>query len=395
MKIGLVTTQFPTSSGYFDGGIAVFFSRAAELLVEAGHSVTVIVRQRSQYVPYSSDRFNIISVRKPVAKRSISGESPWAEVPHLHDLSVATYEACRSLYWAGRCEVFLATNNLAMSHDLVGDTSIPTVIRISSRTKVWSHENFSLDVRDAAIDQLELQCLSRAKFLIAPSERITKLLGEDGARVHVVRSPVPALLLEASHTERVEVGETIIVSSAREGSKGVHHAILAAKEYLSRYVNDSFLFAGGRQSLAPDGCPMSEYLEEHLSTFKERVIQLPLLRRDQFLKQLAAATIVLLPSQVDNLPNVLLEAMCLCKLVLITKNSSMDELIVDSQNGLVIESSEPAAILSTLVRARELVSSSRRGIEASAQATALEQCSPGLFIQRLMEQLKRATHTTC
>jgi glycosyltransferase involved in cell wall biosynthesis len=173
------------------------------------------------------------------------------------------------------------------------------------------------------------------------------------------------------------------VSSALEGVKGVHHAIEALVDYLHLFPSDRVVFSTARTGLAPDGSSMLTWLEEKLSRFMNRVQILPWLNHDDFLLEIAKSTIVLLPSIIDNLPNTLIEAMSLGKLVIVTRGSSMDEFVSDGHSGIVAETSSSGAILTALLRTKIMQDRKRHVLEQCAVRTASREFAPDIFVRRL------------
>src|SRR6185369_11371319 len=85
-----------------------------------------------------------------------------------------------------------------------------------------------------------------------------------------------------------------------------------------------------------------------------------------------------LPSLIENFPNVCLEAMGLGKVVIGTVGTSFDELISDETTGFLVTPNEPAALAEKIIsawvdpRLEELGTSARQAITKYSPETTVE-----------------------
>jgi len=85
------------------------------------------------------------------------------------------------------------------------------------------------------------------------------------------------------------------------------------------------------------------------------------LRHEQLYPVVRHAAMVVIPSRIDNLPNVCMEAMALGKAVIASTNASFDELFEDGASGFLFENGNVDALASVIARVWNHVDRERIG----------------------------------
>jgi glycosyltransferase involved in cell wall biosynthesis len=98
------------------------------------------------------------------------------------------------------------------------------------------------------------------------------------------------------------------------------------------------------------------------------------------------ARLVVLPSLVDNLPNVLLEAMMFGRPVIATQGASFDELIEDGYSGFLVPPGDPLALAAKIVDAWNRPDLDMIGRRASDAVAPL---APSVTIPATLDYLRR------
>lgn len=79
------------------------------------------------------------------------------------------------------------------------------------------------------------------------------------------------------------------------------------------------------------------YIYKILKNYKSNIYYFRVLKSSHVAEFYNKAIAVIIPSRIDNLPNVMLEALAFKKIIITLKNSGVDEFIKDKENGFVAE----------------------------------------------------------
>jgi glycosyltransferase involved in cell wall biosynthesis len=152
--------------------------------------------------------------------------------------------------------------------------------------------------------------------------------------------------------------------------------------------NFHFVFVGG--STKYKGVDIRDMIVARAGLNAGKLDFFETMSQESILDFVAGAYAVVLPSREDNLPNTCLESLRYGKLVIGTYDSSLDEMIMDGQNGLLAKKANPGSLAQKLGEAMRMEGERKRTIEASAARLetmpefancldALEQYYEGLF----------------
>ena len=101
----------------------------------------------------------------------------------------------------------------------------------------------------------------------------------------------------------------------------------------------------------------------------------------------AAVDLVFIPSIYDGMPNVLLEAMALGKVVVASNVGGIPDVIRHKKNGLLFDIGDVSSVIQTVNAALSLTPEQRAAIGANARKTIAEQFTPQQEIERLEREL--------
>lgn len=342
MRIAFVTIEFVTEPD-LPGGLGHYLHRVSRQLVERGHEVHVITysRQKNTQLVYDG----IVVHRLPSGRfysllvKIFRGKFPLT----CRGLDFS-YNAFRLLQRAHCKRPFdiLQLSNLhgsGLFSSLL--LSIPYVVRVSSYAPVLNklEQYTGTDYRLLAL--LENMQLRISRGLFTPSVRLKSII-QDKLRkkdISVIPSPFYREIQEFDESvyEKYLAGKSYILFFAVRLSslKGPQVLAEALPEILSRYPDLLAVFVG--IDMLYYGQSMCQYIRTMCQAYEERLIFLDPVPHAQAYPLLQHAQVVVMPSLLDNLPNSCLEAMGLGAIVIGTKGSSHEEIIVDGVNGFLSE----------------------------------------------------------
>lgn len=351
MKVCILTTEFVTEH-YFSGGLAQHFFRIARWLVEQGHKVSVITM---------SDKDEKIDFEGIEVYRVSPGEGLFLRLAKIVTLnrivgiidsinySYSAYKKVKAINKKESIDIVHAPNTHACGYFALKMLKIPHIVIVSCYRPFW---NELAGVR-RGIDRYFDECIEKfyyrsAKYIYAPSFNLKRILAREiGVQnVDIIRTPfyleVPELD-DSVYTEKFDSKDYILFYGRLQIHKGVHIIARALPDLLSGLPE---MYAGfvGSDASSKFGGSMKKYILKQAGKYSERVIFHDAVRHDKLYPIIKKARLVVLPSLIDNLPNTLLEAMGLGKVVIGTTGASFDEVIEDGKTGFLVPIGDPKAL---------------------------------------------------
>ncbi len=117
--------------------------------------------------------------------------------------------------------------------------------------------------------------------------------------------------------------------------------------------------------------------------------RVPFQRRERLPMFYAVVDIVFIPSIYDGMPNVLLEAMSLGKVVVASRTGGIPDLIADGENGFLCDIGNVSSVMNAVDTALALTQEDRQRIGACARKTIEQHFTPEQEIERLEAALSQ------
>ncbi len=355
LRIAFVTPEF-VSERNFDGGLANYLLRAGLSLAELGHEPHVVVASdRNETIDVEGievHRVDVASKRwEVVGPKLLRGYWPVLTML-LHGL--ALNRRLRRLHRVRSFDSVQYSSYRATA--LFRVRGIPAVVRLSSLESLWdrAYERTGGATGPSRLaTRLERASLRRADCLISPSELVAgeaeRLLDRP---VEVVESPYLARSLELddsvfrAHLAGRRYALFFGTIGLLKGVKTIAEMLPALFEFDKELV---FAFVGKQGNHL--GRPMIEFVRAKAGVEEHRVVHLERLAHEQLLPIIDHASVVVLPSRIDNFPNACLEAMARGRLVVGTRGASFDQLIEEGVSGFLCEIDDRESLLAAVKRA--------------------------------------------
>lgn len=129
-----------------------------------------------------------------------------------------------------------------------------------------------------------------------------------------------------------------VTFGALANRKSIHMLAEVIDDILEKYKDMKYVMIGRDRLIRHNGdyAMASEVLDENIKRNKERFVFLgEISDRTRLFSIVYNASYCILPTRMDNLPNTVLEAMALGKIVVSSDKTSVEQLITDSYNGFL------------------------------------------------------------
>lgn len=349
LKVAFVTDEYPATSPT-EGGLASYVGRMANLLAERGHLVDVFVPgELDQQFTDGDVSIHVVSRHNRVAARleRFCRFIPWIRWRRVDELICQIGTSFQLAKAVERAEAAGGKFDLVQSCDLwFRGLFVRNVGRTHAIRCSWARDAFQkIDGTwgiwiNRASAWLERLSMRRASMVYSPSEAVARYYRSVwGIPVRVLRPPLPntrivehtILVIDLPSRYLVHYGQII----RRKGSDLV---IEALRECHRRGVQIQLVFAGGDKEKILEICGPIPGLHA-----------LGAVSRFQVSEIVANALAAVLPSRIDNLPNTAVEALSLNTPILTTRGSSIDEIVEDGINGLVVEPDCVSALADAMI----------------------------------------------
>jgi glycosyltransferase involved in cell wall biosynthesis len=258
----------------------------------------------------------------------------------------------------------------------------------------YAHDSERLCRRTRPCDLPERAVLQRAALVRSPSELLARHLIDAGwvrpDRMHVVAPPIE---LDAwSPTDAAATRPVVLVVGRVDEIKSPEVAVRAAA-ILRRDVPDLVVRVIGKSLGTRDGLDYVDWLRRLADALRVECDILPEVDRSGLAPRYAEARVVAIPSRVENLPMVALEAMACGRAVVATARSGLANLLDGTGAGALVAVDDPptlaAALLPYLADPQAAAAAGRR-----ARAEVANQHDPGraaAAVEALYDGLARET----
>lgn len=390
MRIAFVTTEFITEDTY-TGGLANYLFRICSYLKKHGHEPVVIIVSKSDEV----FTFEGIEVHR------VKTASKFISICNAILLFQFNNFIC-AMWTSWKLKLVVLREHKKIPLDIVQYASsgaigffrvkgIPSIIRINSHAplnrRAYGDDNDSPDIK--LFDKISLEALKRADGLYGPSKTIASLVEQIiGKKVHVIESPIYIELkkLDSKPYEDLLKGKKYLLFF---GTLGLLKGVLTIAEMIDRFLEKykDFLFVFVGNDIGYQGRPAMDYVWSQAGSNRGKVFYLGKMEHKFLYPIIKNAYAVILPSRVDNFPNTCLEAMLFGKIVIGTRRTSFEELIIDKENGFLCEPDNSEDLYNTIDYVMNLDSKSCKSIANKAYEKSQE-FSPALIYDKLIKYYK-------
>jgi glycosyltransferase involved in cell wall biosynthesis len=355
MHIGFLTPEYVMSDS-IDGGLANYIRKVSLALVQRGHHVSVLVFStnntlwqdqkiviheiKSINCPYQLRRFPYLNALLPMTGQILS--------------SLRMNKAVWKIHADTPFDILQASSYKSPGFSLRRNGRIPLVCRVSSYTpQLRSSYGRQRTLGDYLNDWLEIRQVLDADSAFAPSYFVANTYANiEGFRPKVIRTPVnldnkdfDPSFFENHLSEK----PYLLFFGTLSRIKGADLFAEVIPPVFRKYDDLVFSFIGRDDGL-PNGEKVFEYIRSNCQQFAHRLFYSPAIPKAQLYPVIANAIGVVMPSRVDNYPNVCLEAQSMGIPVIGTYDSSLEEMIADGKTGFLAKNNDPINLREAIYR---------------------------------------------
>jgi len=347
MRYAFLTTEFLTTM-HGAGGLATYTRRMATLLADLGHEVEIFVLNNVRddtvnmfgctirHVRYQQSQFDDFKLR--VFHRIHGSGSSFSRM--LRRRSAFLCSAVEKSHSKKPFDVVQSPDYLAPGLTLSKRPNRIHIVRSSGAIDLIMACDGRTD--PAAIAQIvaEREVISHADIAIAPSKYVAEHYEHiTGRKVHVVRPP--AYLEEEPAPKPTWLPRRFLIHFAGflGTKKGTDLIVKALPIAIEQEPDLVMLWVG----------ILPEYLKN--TSLSRNVSKIHPLDKNDLYAVIQHAVASVLPSQVDNIPNTVLESLLLETPLILTRGASLDEIVDDGPGVMFVELDDHVALANAMVAA--------------------------------------------
>lgn len=360
MRIAFLSPEYVTQNSV-DGGLANYLKKLGAALADRDCEVWVFVTS-FQDVVWRDGNVIVCEVRCSSTFVSLCSKLPILRQVVLPLKQLVAAKRLANRFWrqseSTPFDIAQVSSYMAPGLFLNNNGKIPVVCRVSSysptvRTAYGRKRSFA----EYLSDRLEVRQVAGADAAFAPSALMAETFqNRERCTVEILRTPpdLQAVEYDFSFFDRHKpFGQFLLFFGTLSRIKGVDLLSPVLTGLLDKYKDLSMVFIGRDDGL-PDGTRAFSHVLDNSGACRDRIYYHPALPKAQLYPFVAAATAVLMPSRVDNYPNVCLEAQMLGVPVVGTYGSSLDEMVLDGRTGFLANNEDSESLAGAIERCLQM-----------------------------------------
>lgn len=393
MHIVYLVHDLPYGGGLATGGAGNYVANIAQIMCKNGHKVSIITESSEEkcvnwngidiyYIQATKGFKNTgkqMSIAMKVMKNLCRSSSYNQKVRKLNEVQKVDIVQCVNTYAIGLLRI----------------RKIPYIIRLSSYPSLWGgaeREQYDFDecLKTRRLDEeLYFPALKNADCVIAPSHLIADITAKKIKKdIEVVESPIVIDgIEEMSSRDKELLGEKYFVTfGANINRKSIQMLAGVVDELLDKYPDMKYVVIGRDKLIRYKGgyCMASKVYDEKIIRNKERFVFMgEISDRQRLFSVVKGAALCILPTRIDNLPNTVLEAMALGKIIVSSDKTSVEQLITDGESGFLAAVDDAKDLMNKIDIAMKLSDEEKDRIEAAA-LRRVEELTPEKVYDKMM-----------
>jgi glycosyltransferase involved in cell wall biosynthesis len=342
MHVAFVTPEFTSNGRLYPGGLANYLHVTARALKDRGDKATVVtLSDRNAESLFDGIRVVEVAHTSPLlfrpAIKLLSMMAPGAAF-HLV-VAWSLNRALRRLLEREKIDVVQYTNWKSVGLFRVGK---PSLLRISSYERLWDNNPEKTNLDKRLCRWLESTALKRFSTIIGPGQYLASIIKSDLGlpdEIRIVPTPVAKIVAPSDRNFKVDGKRLVMYAGTLSRIKGADLLLETIDLYLTRHEDTVFLLAGKAGS--SKGRPVRQDIEALSHRHPGGIVHHVDLGKADLMAAYSQADLVLIPSLIDNFPNTALEAASQGALLMASDTASLDSLLSNCENALVMNTRSP------------------------------------------------------
>jgi glycosyltransferase involved in cell wall biosynthesis len=343
MRIAFLTSEYPSELPD-SGGLATYVHRMARLVLQFGHEAEVFVASQNESTTIEHEGVPVHKVcwsGQPRIPRIDAGTRRWVVPGYTWHSSIklllqayALAKAVERRHASNPFDLVQSADYFAMGLFVARRPGRVRAVRCSYAADLYDTINQSQSVFESVRGYLERMTMRRADICYAPS----RFLADYFRRVHkfnieLIRPPIHIPTVEQTPSPPLALPKRFFI----------HFGMLIKRkgtDLLAEALPLAWKTAPDLTMVWSGVCWDQSNLQKWQSLWGDRATQILItgpLRRAALYSVLQESEVAVLPSQVDNLPNTVIESLSLGIPVLGSRGASIDELVEEGVSGHLVE----------------------------------------------------------
>ena len=378
------------------GGAGQYVANIARIMKNNGHDVDIVVEASFEGIK-EVDGINVHAVNQ--LGDYIKGKplSTWTKVEKNLKRSYWYNQKVKEIHKKNKVDIVQSTNIFSLA--LLRMKQIPYVVRVSEYPALWRYSSMQEFEFDSAMksrrmdEEISLWACKRADMVIAPSYFLKTIYEQRVEKtVKVIESPVDVSAVEdlTLDDNKLEKDKYVITYGRLSYRKEIHVIADIVDEFLERHPSMKYVIVGENISITcgNKNVRVWDYLNEHVIKNRERLVLIKnIVDKKKLFCIIKNAYACVLPTRIDNLPNAVLEAMALKKIVISStseQGTSIEQLIDDGKNGFLAQIDDAEGLLNKIDIVMKLSEAERNIIEQKAQERVAD-LAPDKVYEKMMK----------
>ncbi len=210
------------------------------------------------------------------------------------------------------------------------------ICRISGVTKLWRQcNNKKRNFVHIFSDYLEKRRVQKAQKAFAPSNLISKKASMVySKKIYTLSSPLVKLNGKILKSKTKQYERYLLFIGTLNRVKGVDLLASAFLKIFKKHKNITLKISGRAEDLGPNVNSI-KYFFKKCKKFEPRIEYLGILPKEKIFSLYSKAEATIIPSRLDNYPNVMIESILFKKPIIGFLNSSLEEVLDDGKTGFL------------------------------------------------------------
>ena len=371
MRIAFTTPEYVTESR-FDGGLANYLQKTCQELSRRGNDIQIFVASTRDKT-WMDGTVKIIELDQSNNLLTFMSKVVFIRVfvPFLQQLITSRNIAKEvwSEHYSKKFDLIHTASYKATGFSLLKNNNIPVVCRVSSYTPSCRMAfGRKATFTDYLCDWLERKQLIESDACFSPSHLLANLLHK--AQIcfpKVVRTKIESIDIPSNiefYNTHAPKKPYLIFWGTLSRVKGVDLIADVLPSIFLENPDLSMVFIG-RDDGFPNGTKFVPYIKKQCKGSLERLQFHKPLSKDRLIPFIKNAIAAIIPSRIDNYPNVCIEAQVIGIPVVGTYNSSIEEIVINNRTGFLAENSNPASLKKAILKCINMTEDERIKMRAN------------------------------
>jgi|GEM_PF-384342 len=345
LHVGFQTSEYVIPPDKLDGGLATYIQKVSRGLVRRGHRVSVFCLSDRDYdwIDEGVHVYEVLTEPRKVSQMLSSISLPTAEIEKIFLNSSKLAKRLLEINIKEPLDVIQAASYGAVGIAMCNNRRIPLITRVSSlaalnrNARVGNHVN---TLSAALTDWCEIYQTENSDRTFAPSALMAKYYSLfSKATPFILRSPIDVYNEnqdESFYDQNLKGMKYLLFFGTLNRLKGMEIISKSAGGLIEEFPDIHFVFIG-RTHLDENNQAYADKIIQDNERWSKNLHYFPSLPKHKLYPVIRHAYGVLIPSLIDNYPNSCLEALQFGKIVIGTYESSLDEMIIDGETGILVQ----------------------------------------------------------